>query len=235
MPPLTLAHKINQFNEQLRFSGHLPAGIGVMNPFQDSPVALAASAAFYQKYYNDTHPRHLILGINPGRFGAGVTGIPFTDSKRLVQLCGLPFNGPVTHEPSSVFVYQVIEAFGGPARFYATFYINSLSPLGFTAQKEKGRVVNYNYYDSPALQQAVQDFIIWNIQQQIALGMYTHTCICLGTGKNEAFLRRLNDRYGFFNQVVALEHPRFVMQYKAKYLSAYVNKYVRVLTKVSGT
>lgn len=30
---------------------------------------------FYEKYYSDNNQRILILGINPGRFGAGLTGI----------------------------------------------------------------------------------------------------------------------------------------------------------------
>jgi len=49
-----------------------------MNPFRENPEALIVSGKFYKKYYNDNNPRFLILGINPGRFGAGVTGIPFT-------------------------------------------------------------------------------------------------------------------------------------------------------------
>ena len=30
---------------------------------------------FYSKYYSDNNKRILILGINPGRFGSGITGI----------------------------------------------------------------------------------------------------------------------------------------------------------------
>ncbi len=33
--------------------------------------------------------RYLILGINPGRFGGGITGIPFTDPIRLQNICGI--------------------------------------------------------------------------------------------------------------------------------------------------
>ncbi len=58
-----------------------------MNPFKENPDALAISSAFYKKYYDDHRMRRLILGINPGRFGAGVTGIPFTDTKRLTEKC----------------------------------------------------------------------------------------------------------------------------------------------------
>jgi hypothetical protein len=230
--PASLASRIIAFNKALQFRGQLPAGIRIMNPFRESTDALKASAAFYKKYYNDRAKRFLILGINPGRFGGGITGIPFTDPKRLVQACGIPFAGPVAHEPSSAFVYEMITAFGGPEAFYRHFYINSLCPLGFTAKRPNGKEVNYNYYDSPALEAAVFDFIVWNVQQQIALGMHTHTCFCLGTGKNETFLRKLNNRFGFFENIVALEHPRYIMQYKSKEKEKHVAKYVEVFSGV---
>ncbi|HEY2582511.1 MAG TPA: uracil-DNA glycosylase family protein, partial [Mucilaginibacter sp.] len=170
--------------------------------------------------------RHLILGINPGRFGGGLTGIPFTDPKRLVTECNIPYTGKVTHEPSSVFVYEVINAYGGAEVFYKQFYINSPCPLGFTSIDGAGKEKNYNYYESKELIAAVKDFMIDNIRKQIALGINTDLCFCFGTGKNEKFLNKLNDEYGFFKKIVALEHPRFIMQYKALSKQVYVDKYI---------
>ena len=63
-------------------------GIGIMNPYKDA-AAWALTEQFYPKYYNDHRPRALIFGINPGRHGAGVTGIPFTDPIRLESICGI--------------------------------------------------------------------------------------------------------------------------------------------------
>jgi hypothetical protein len=229
-----LANRIIAFNKALQFTGTMPPGIRIMNPFQEGKEALQASSAFYKKYYNDRAKRFLILGINPGRFGGGITGIPFTDPKRLVQACGIPFGGANAHEPSSAYVYEMIAAFGGPDAFYRHFYINSLCPLGFTAARPGGKEVNYNYYDSPALTAAVYDFMVWNVQQQIALGMHTHTCFCFGTGKNETFLRKLNDRFGFFENIVALEHPRYIMQYKSKEKERYISKYVEAFRGMVG-
>ena len=194
----TLAERIIAFNRKLDFKGELPFGINIMNPFKGNSGILAVSSTFYQKYYNDNNPRHLILGINPGRFGAGVTGIPFTDTKRLTNECGLSYSGKETHEPSSVFVYEVIEAYGGVEKFYHDFYINSISPLGFTISDEKGNEKNYNYYDSKELTEKMSPFMVDNIYKQIELGMKTDVCFCFGTGKNEKFLRLLNDKYGFF-------------------------------------
>ena len=78
---------------------------------------------------------------------AGATGIPFTDTKRLSEVCGIESSSFQTHEPSSVFVYDVIKEFGGSEKFYDKFYINSICPLGFIEQNQKGNWVNCNYYD----------------------------------------------------------------------------------------
>ena len=230
---MSFANKIIRFNEQLVYTGDpLPPGIRIMNPFRESEQAMAISDAFYRKYYNDRNKRHLILGINPGRFGAGLTGIPFTDTKRLVSECHIPYDGKISHEPSSVFVYEMIDAFGGAEAFYSKFYINSLCPLGFTIVDDKGKEKNYNYYDSPALQKAVAGYIIENIRTQISLGVETDVCFCFGTGKNESFLRRLNNEHNFFGKIVALEHPRFIMQYKAKSKEMYIDKYLSAFHSV---
>ena len=223
---ITFADRIIAFNKQLDFQGTLPDGISIMNPFRDNSQIIPISSGFYRKYYNDNYPRHLILGINPGRFGAGVTGIPFTDPKRLIEICALEFHGELKHEPSSVFVYEVIDAFGGATDFYRKFYINSVCPLGFTAIGPKGKVVNCNYYDSRELIQAVYNFVVDNIQKQITIGVETDVCFCFGTGKNESFLRNLNDDKNFFGKIVSLEHPRFVMQYKARSKQQYIDKYL---------
>lgn len=230
----TFADRVIEFNKQVHFEGRLPAGIRIMNPFREDKNIIPLSAAFYKKFYDDHARRHIILGINPGRFGGGVTGIPFTDTKRLRNECGIPYEGKETHEPSSVFVYDVINAFGGPKAFYEKIYINSMSPLGFTSIGPNGKEINYNYYDSPALIESVYDFIVDNIRKQIALGVYTDVCFCFGTGKNEKFLRQLNDKEKFFGKIVALEHPRFVMQYKSKSKQLYIDKYLAAFHEVMG-
>jgi hypothetical protein len=228
----TFAEKVIQFNTHLQFTGQLPAGVNILNPFQENKEILPVSSVFYRKYYADYKPRHMILGINPGRFGGGLTGVPFTDPKRLQKECGIAYSGKETHEPSSVFVYEVVNAFGSPEAFYQKFYINSVCPLGFTAQGKNGNEVNYNYYDQPDLTRAVYPFIVESIQKQIGFGVNTDVCFCFGTGKNEKFLKKLNDEQQFFKSIVALEHPRFVMQYKAKSKHFYIDKYLRAFQEV---
>jgi hypothetical protein len=223
---LSFADHIIRFNTHLSFTGKLPEGIRIMNPFREQPGVVETMTKFYRKFYQDHHPRRMIVGINPGRLGAGLTGVPFTDSHRLANPCGIIIPGIKTFEPSSVFVYDVIAEYGGPEAFYRDFYIGSMSPLGFTALKPGGKEVNYNYYDSKALTAAVYDFMVSNIHKQLDFGMDRSVGYCLGTGKNAAFLTQLNEKERFFKKIVPLEHPRFVMQYRNKRKQEYIDKYL---------
>jgi len=118
-----LSDKILEFLLNLQFSIPLPADVEVMNPFTDEETKRVAMQ-FYQKYYHDNNPRSCIIGINPGRFGGGVTGVPFTDPIRLKSECNIESNWPLRQELSSLFVYDMINAFGGAERFYAPVLYN---------------------------------------------------------------------------------------------------------------
>ncbi|MET0636589.1 MAG: uracil-DNA glycosylase family protein [Chitinophagaceae bacterium] len=230
---MTFAQRAIRFHKNLTYTGGaLPPGIRIMNPFKENPEALRVTSEFLEKYFDDNRKRHLILGINPGRFGAGLTGIGFTDPKRLVSECHIAYHGRITHEPSSVFIYDMIKVYGGPKAFYHDFYINSPCPLGFTSIKPGGKEVNYNYYDSRELIEATTPFILQSIRKLIRLGVFTDTCICLGTGKNARFLQQLNEEHRFFKTIVPLEHPRFIMQYKLLTKDHYIRKYLEVLHSV---
>ena len=229
----TFADKIISFNKNVSFNGLLPPGISIMNPFKENKEALLISSEFYRKYYNDYNKRHMIFGINPGRFGAGVTGVPFTDTKRLSSECEIEFPGKMTHEPSSAFVYEVINKYGGVEKFYKDIYIQSICPLGFTITNQKGKEVNYNYYDNKQLTDCVYDFIIANIKKQISFGVSTAVCFLFGTGKNEKFFRKVNEEFHFFEKIIPLEHPRFIMQYKSKSKEFYIEKYLKAFEEMA--
>jgi hypothetical protein len=184
---------------------------------------------FIKKFYNDNKPRKLILGINPGRFGAGVTGVPFTDSKRLENECRIEIEGVSTHEMSSVFVYDFINAYGGVDQFYSDYYINSVCPLGFLIVDNKGHEKNYNYYDSKDLEKAVKPFIIKTLKEQIDFGMDRDVCYSLGSGKNFKYLKDLNKELNLFKKIQPLEHPRYIMQYKTKLKDEYIRKFIDIL------
>ncbi len=225
----TFARQVVDFLMNLQYTGELPDGISIMNPFRDNPEVIKIVTSFYSKYYNDYDYRHLILGINPGRHGAGVTGIPFTDTIRLKEKCGFDLKDIRTFETSSVFIYEMIDRYGGPEDFYRDFFISSVSPLGFTSRSRNGREINYNYYDSKELSDTLTGFIVRAIKTQINFGIKTDVCFCLGSGKNYRFLMELNDRLKLFRRIVPLEHPRFIMQYRSgqkdDYIQLYLNKF----------
>lgn len=201
----------------------MPEGVEVMNPYQDD-VAFELCSQFYRKFYNDDRSRTLILGINPGRFGGGITGVPFTDPVKLEVNCGIPNALKKKVELSADFIYKMVEAYGGPEKFYGKFYISALSPLGFVKDGK-----NLNYYDIRQLQQAVEPFMLRSIERQVAFGANTDVCFCLGEGKNSKYLNTINDRYGFFKRIIPLAHPRFIMQYRRKTVDVFVKDYLKKL------
>lgn len=225
----TLATKIIRFNTQLNLSKKLYKGIQVMNPFQDNPEILHITDAFYHRFYSDFQKRKLIVGINPGRLGAGVTGIPFTDTKRLTDVCNIAIDSVSSHEPSSVFIYEVIEAYGGVKKFYGDYFINSMSPLGFIEKNAKGNWVNCNYYDYPRLFEQTRPFIVSSLKKQIALGMDTSNCIVLGK-KNAKYLKTINTKEKLFDSITVLDHPRYIVQYKSKDKEKYLMEYLMALS-----
>src|SRR5690606_25532407 len=109
------ADRVIAFNRSLQYTGELPEDFRVLNPYMDNPETMEVMQKFYHKYYNDLRPRKFIIGINPSRHGAGVTGVPFTDTKRLEKVCGIKMGSARTHEVSSVFMYEMIAAYGGAA------------------------------------------------------------------------------------------------------------------------
>lgn len=225
----TFAERVIGFNSRLGFEGKLPREVRLMNPFREGVEVTALSEAFYNKYYADNGNRKLILGINPGRLGAGATGIPFTDTKRLEADCGIRLATFHTHEPSSVFVYEVIRGYGGPARFYGDFFINSMSPLGLLIQNKRGNWVNCNYYDFPDLYESMRPFIVRNLRELVSLGIDTSICYVLGK-KNYRYLLEINNSLKLFKKLVVFDHPRYIVQYRNKYMDAYVASYLKALS-----
>jgi len=226
----TFGQNVVAFNQQLNFSDPLPAGFQVMNPFLENPETVQVMQRFYDKYYNDQHIRKFIIGINPSRHGAGVTGVPFTDTKRLHSVCGIKMESAYTHEVSSVFVHDVIEAYGGAELFFRDFYINSPFPLAIVKKGRSG-AVNANYYDDRQLFEAVRPFMVKSIRDHINLGLDTSEVFVLGK-KNAVFLEKINQQEKFFDEMTVLEHPRYIQQYKSKEKPMYIDKYLLALNKI---
>lgn len=222
---MSFATRIIDYFTNLDTDWDLPAGVSLLDPFADS-LALPLFQTFYHQYFDSDRPRIFLLGINPGRHGAGVTGIPFTDPRILTEVCNIPNDLPQKYELSALYIYDLIEAYGGPAAFYQDVYINSVCPLGFVKDG-----INCNYYDDPALQDAVTPYILDGIQSQIACGTRTDVAISLGKGKNFKFLKKFNQEHKLFDEVIALPHPRWVMQYRRKLKDQFIQEAVDLLRK----
>lgn len=166
----------------------------------------------------------MIIGINPGRFGGGITGIPFTDPIRLKNKCGIDNTWAQRQELSSLFIYDVINAYGGTKKFYKNFYITAVSPLGFTRHGK-----NLNYYDNKELQKSIKKFVIECMNKQLQFGINKEIAFCLGDGKNYKYLSKLNEEVKFFERIIPLSHPRFIMQYKLKKKDEYIQSYIEKL------
>lgn len=218
----TFASRALRFYTQLRIP-RVPKGVGVMNPYVE-PAVQRSMRAFLQKFFADNRERTLVLGINPGRFGAGITGVTFTDPVALADFCGIPNALPRRRELSSVFIYDMIARFGGPEAFYGKFFLTAISPLGYTRNG-----LNLNYYDEPALTKAVTPFIVDSLERQIALGCRRDVAFVLGFGANRKYIEKRNAEHRFFDRIVALEHPRWILQYRRKKTDFYINKYVSAL------
>lgn len=227
---MTFAERAIRFNHTLGYEGELPVDFRVLNPFQDNPETVRVMEEFYRKYYNDNNKRKFIIGINPGRHGAGTTGVPFTDTKRLASVCGIEMEGSYTHEVSSVFVFDMIEQYGGVEQFFGDVYINSPFPLAITRRNDKNSWVNANYYDERELFEMTKGYMISILKREVALGLHCDEVYVLGK-KNADFVKRMNEEAQLFGKIVPLEHPRYIQQYKSKERELYIAKYIREINK----
>ena len=223
---MTFQEKYFDFIDHLDFPESLPQGIEILNPFKHRETYLLSNE-FYRRFYHDNYQRLFLIGINPGRFGAGITGVPFTDPIRLQEKCGIKNSLSKRQELSSVFVYEVIEAFGGVEKFYSNIFFTSVSPLGFVKDG-----VNVNYYDIPELRDFLEPYMAKSLKQQIEIGAISRIAFSMGKGQNIKYLHYLNDKYKLFEEIKPLPHPRWVMQYRLKRKHEFVDEYLR---EISGS
>ena len=224
----SFGEKVIDFNSHLHYTGKLPEGFQVINPFMDNPETMEVMQAFYHKFYADSNQRKFIIGINPSRHGAGVTGVPFTDTKRLESVCGIKMQSAYTHEVSSVFLYDMIAEYGAAKEFYKQFYINSPFPLAIVRQTKEGKWLNANYYDESVLFEMVKEYMISTLKINISMGLDTSEVVVLGK-KNASFIHKLNKEAKLFGSLKVLEHPRYIQQYKSKEKQLFIEKYILTL------
>lgn len=228
----TLAEQILQFYQKLSQEVlDVPTGYKVVNPYNGAQKnnVEKVTTAFYEKYYNDAGTRRLILGSSPARRGSSVTGVPFEDGRHLQSETGIYIDKFYISQSSSGFLYDVINEYGGCKKFYTDFYMSFVCPLGLVRINSRGNEVNCNYYENKKLREAVHSFVISALQSQMKFRIDTSVCYCIGSGENYNFLAKINKEYNFFNTIIPLEHPRFIMQYNSKNRDIFLEKYINAL------
>lgn len=219
-----MAQRIIHFNRNLEL-GDVPDDISVMNPYRN-PETRHYSELFYEKYYGDNDKRIYLIGINPGRNGAGITGVCFVDPVKLQDYCGIPNPFPKKVELSSDFIFMMILAYGGVDAFFSRFLLTAVCPLGFV---KNGK--NINYYDEKELLNATLPFIVEKMHEQLSFGAKRSVCFCIGEGTNYKVFKKINSEHHFFDDVIPLPHPRFILQYRRKKLDEYIHLYVSSLNQ----
>lgn len=201
----------------------LPAGYGCINPYSD-PERMAIVEKFFRTYYNDRNQRIIMLGINPGRFGAGQTGIPFTDPVRLEKDLGIKNPYDKREELSSTFFYDMVRTYGGTEKFYAKFLVDSVYPLGFVKDSK-----NVNYYDLPNVNEFMAENVVPSLNARMGWNINRSVAYCIGSGDNVRALERLNQHHHWFAQIRPMFHPVWIMKYHRADADQYITGYMSEL------
>ena len=220
---MSFANKTIKYFLNLREPKHLPSGISIVNPYKSKEVRISVKE-FYATHFDDNNERLFVFGINPGRFGGGLTGISFTDPVALRDRCGIENNLGNQKELSSKFIYETIEACGGIEKFYSKIYLAALYPFALIKNNK-----NYNYYDDKVLFETLKPEIVKSVSLQINFGAKREKVVILGK-KNADYFKLINVEYAFFKQIIVLDHPRYIMQYRSKIINEYIEKYVNAFS-----
>ena len=228
----TFSEKVFQFDEELsNVEINLPEPYKIINPYsgRNKKQVLQMVQIFYQKYFNDTNKRHLILGSSPARRRSAITGVPFEDASNLQTETGISIANFHVNKSASNFLNEVIDEYGGRHKFYHDFYLNFVCPVGICKTSCKGNQVNCNYYENKRVEGILTSFIISVLKTQINFGIDTSVCYCIGSGQNYQELSKINKKWRFFQKIVPLEHPRFITQYHPEDKEKYLHKYLNAL------
>jgi hypothetical protein len=216
---MNFSTKVIKYFLNLQNPAQLTKNFETLNPYRIAEVQSVVKI-FYEKFYSDEEERLFIFGINPGRFGGGLTGISFTDPAALRESCGIRNNLGTRKELSSKFIYNVVEKFGGVEKFFSNVFLSALYPFAIIKEGK-----NYNYYDERSSTAKLKDAIVQNVKSQIGFGARRELVILLGK-RNAEFFSTINEQHKFFKTIVVLEHPRYIMQYRLKKIDDYIKKYI---------
>jgi hypothetical protein len=75
----------------------------------------------------------------------------------------------------------------------------------------------------------LEPYIIETVKSQIEFGARKDYAILLGH-KDAKYFSSLKEKYKFFDRLTVLEHPRYIMQYKAKKIEHYIHIYLKSIS-----
>jgi len=190
--------------------------IGILSKFLDNKNNIIE---FHKKYVQPNTPKIVICGINPGRYGAGKTGIPFIDFKSLSKI--FPDIANYESEKSAKFFFEIIEDFG-INKFYKSFHVTNISWYGF--QHKENNIIgnNINYYDLPF---EIQNFLFDKFIEEMNF-IKPDTIIPLGTKVYWELLRLKAENKLKAKIDTPLQHPTYCRVDKDIYmktLTRYLN------------
>lgn len=113
-------------------------GISILPGFKEQAELVRA---YYKKFYSKPGRRIVFCGINPGRYGAGKTGVPFIDFDGISRL--IPGYGRQDKERSAQFMLSIIDQYE-IGNFQDAVYLTNISWYGFLRNGK-----NLNYYILP--------------------------------------------------------------------------------------
>ena len=189
------------------------SGIDILTGFRANKATVAK---FYHHYVFPHQPKGALCGINPGRLGAGKSGVPFVDRAFLSELLGENVGDDV--ERSARFFRDVVKHFGAK-KFYSAIHVTNISAYGF----KKGRR-NLNYYD---LDHDIVDVILKGFAGEMELMNIREIVPC--SQQVHATLTNLQAR-GLLQAKIdpPLKHPNWCAFKKNR--SASMSEYLRILT-----
>jgi len=174
---------------------------------------------FNKTFYRNNYPKTVLCGINPGKNGAGKTGVPFIDFISLSKM--LKDVNRKDTERSAQFFYEIVEEIG-IERFYNSFYVTNISWVGYVKENK-----NLNYYDLPI---NVKAFIYDTFKYEMKI--VSPTTIISLSGKVKETISKLFDNSNI-DVTQQLAHPNYCAFPKNydKYKSEYMDLLSRYLVK----
>lgn len=164
--------------------------------------------------------RVVLCGINPGKNGAGKTGIPFLDFNSVSQL--LSGIGQDDRERSAQFILSVIKEIGSET-FFRNVYMTNISWFGFTKEGNNSR-----YYKLPSpLSTTFTDSFIAEMDI-----VQPKVIVPLSEEVEKTLKQMIRDGRLQYPIVERLPHPYYcsIGKNAIRYKQVYVNKIANLIT-----